>query len=678
MQVQHSLSWLSANRYSRIVLSAAAAISLFAGARLGAFEGDRPATAGKLLTPATLEELKPDIEVYTQHAATLSDPFMEGRAPGTRGNRTAADYIEFHFRKLNLAPAFPTMEKDAEGNQIAKDERSSFRQEFVAPASMRPGDSYRLREQSLSVNVKGSAKDLQTGVDYNILGYSASKEATGQVVFVGYAVTDDDESYDSFPGEVDLTGKIAMVLRFEPMNAEGKSKWARQGWSPKSALEPKLREVVRRKAAGIILVNPPGADDERVKKLEGMGLSGRRSLDVPVAMMSVDAADAMVRAADGRSLMEFRTLADEKGEVIELPSATVTMKASIERVPNLTDNVGAILEGRGRLKDELVVVGAHYDHVGYGYLGSRPEFTGQLHPGADDNSSGTSALLLLARKLTDAYSKLSDDESRRSILFLAFSAEESGLNGSKHYVKNAIAPIEKHYLMLNMDMIGRVRDDKIELGGVASGNGLKDWLMPYVDASGFKIKVMDRGPSNSDHASFYAAKIPALFVFTGLHKEYHTPADVFKTLNLEGAARVADLMYRITFDAARRPEPMGFYNNEEPSRDTAVPTPAPAAQDAPAPGVGGVRFGIAPGDYSGDEPGVLVGEVFAGLPADKAGLKTGDVILRWNGKEIRDVESWMPMLSGHKAGDKVTIVYKREGKEYTTEATLVARARRAD
>jgi hypothetical protein len=640
--------------------------------RAGATEPGTVADA-RHTTPLTAEDLPKFTETYRQHLTLLANPFFEGRAPGTKGNRIAADYIEFQYRQLGLLPAFPGEAKDENGQIVTKD-RASYRQEFVAPRSSRPGDSTRLREQVAAFSAGGNEVTLAAGKDFNALGYSGNGEVTGEVVFAGYSVVNDDKDYTSYPEGADLTGKIVMVMRFEPMDDEGKSKWADMRWSFAAGLEAKFREAMERKASAVILVSAPGAKDDRVNKLEDISLAGPRTLDVPVVMLSLEAADRLVKAGDeqGRSLLDLRKLADEAGGLVPLPKATVTVKVDIEQVPLLTDNVGAVLPGKGALAEEFVVIGSHYDHVGYGYLGARAEHRGKIHPGADDNASGSSGNLLTAQRLTEAYASLPEDANARSILFLAFSAEESGLNGSAFYVKNPIVGIEKHAFMLNMDMIGRLRDDKLEVGGVASAVGLKEWTQPYWDESGLKIAAKDRGPSNSDHASFYRVKIPVLFFFTGLHTEYHTPADVIETVNFEGGVRVADLAYRIALDSALRPEPFVFSEGarSEERRDNNDQ----AANTGPVGGVS-VRFGIAPGDYSGDT-GVLIGDVRPGLPAEKAGLKAGDLMIKWGDTELKDVEGWMPLLAKAKPGDKVVITFIRDKQVNTTEVTLVAPASR--
>jgi hypothetical protein len=644
--------------------------------------------------PTSEEALKPYALRYEQHIFSLADPIMEGRAPGTAGNRMAANYIEFYWKQLGLPPAFTTPDDPgadasdearaiaaADGDPGAK----SYRQVFLAPASRRPGDSVRLEKQELSFE---GGRPLVPGTDFNVLGYSASGEVSGPIAFVGYSIEEGADDYTSYPlvgeegskKEVDLTGKVAMLLRFEPMDAHGKSKWSDTRWSPAAGLDGKLRAAASRGASAIILVNPPGADDPRVNKLDDLSLSSRNPLKIPVVMMSIDAADALVKAADaqGRSLMDLRTWADENGGVIDLPKAHASLNVAITKIPLITDNVGAILEGVGTLKDEIVVVGSHYDHVGYGYFGSRdPEPRGKLHPGADDNASGTTGNLIVSARMKEAWEELGDTP-RRSVLFLCFSAEEGGLVGSKFYVKHPVAPIETHALMINMDMIGRLDENKgLELGGVRTAAGLEDWLKPYIETAGFNIAPKPSGLGPSDHASFAGAGVPALFLFTGLHKQYHMPTDTPDLINTDGATRIADLAYRVALDAALRPEPFVFNTatGRDPSKDAADDKKDDDQNLGSVQGVG-VRFGIAPGDYSGND-GVVIGEIFPDLPAAKAGLKEGDRMIFWNDTALTDVESWMPMLSKHKPGDKVTIRYVRRvddaDHEFSTEATLVAR-----
>lgn len=628
------------------------------------------------VTPTSADDLAPDVVEFRTHESTLANPFMEGRAPGTQGNRRAADYIEFNLQSLGLTPAFPLMVR-APGGDESEAAFKSWRQPFVAPPSLRPGDSVKIRTAELAF-AGGDHHALQAGKDFNVIGFSGSGSVNAPVVFVGYGIKDGDKGYTSFPAGTDLTGKIALVMRFEPMDEHGKSRWSEVGWTANAALDAKFQECAKLGAKAIIFVSAPGAGDERADRLEDISLSGR-SLDIPIVMATREAVDAFVKASDPqhRSLMDLRKLADAGPAVVEMTGAA-SVAVQIEKVPLLTDNVAGVLPGVGPLADEYVVIGSHYDHVGYGYFGSREGAAGRgkIHPGADDNASGSSGNLLLARRFRDAYAALPANQPRRSVLFLWFSAEESGLNGSQYYVNHPIVPLEKHDLMLNMDMIGRLRPDpehdgkgKLEVGGVGTAAGLDEWTRPYWEASGLSIKPTRIGASNSDHYSFQLKGVPNLFFFTGLHQEYHTSKDTIATINFEGAAQVADLVFRVGLDAALRPQEFRFQNDARAGEEEKEST-------GPLTGIK-VKFGIMPGNYSDDEPGVLVGGLSGDeWPAAKAGLKAGDRMTKWNGEKITSVETWMGQLSKAKPGDVVEITYLRkvDGKEQemTTKAMMAA------
>lgn len=606
--------------------------------------------------PSGSEVLSVYADQFKKHDTALSQPFFEGRAPGLRGNLLAADYVEFEMKRAGLSPAL----KDASG-------AATFRQPFSAGSRLRVG------KQEASWTSNGQATPLTAGKDFNVLSFSSAASVSLPVVFAGYAIPAGEDGYKSFQEGENLEGKIAMILRFEPIDDNGKSKWngGRDGWSMRAGLEQKIRAVILRKAAGVILVNPPGASDDRINKLEDVNsIRSNAKGEAPVVMMSIEAAERLVKAGDkeGRSLTDLRKLADAGRSIVDLPNATVTLNTEVVREPIMTDNVIGVLPGRGELASEYVIIGAHYDHVGYGAFGSRdPKGNGKLHPGADDNASGTSAMLVLAHTMAKKYAETPAETPMRSMLFMGFSAEESGLNGSRHYTRNPIADKAKHALMINMDMVGRLKDDRLEIGGVGTAEGFEEWLKPYFDSSGLVIAAKKGGSGPSDHASFNAWGIPVLFLFTGLHDQYHMPTDTSDLINAEGAAKIIDLTERIAYDAVKRPEPF--------KRADASGESNAAEGDAPAPGpvASKVRFGIAPGDYSGDEKGVLIGDVSDGTSAAEAGLKPKDLMTKWNGKPLVSVESWMPLLAEAKPGDVVEITFMRDGKEMTTKATLKAR-----
>lgn len=612
--------------------------------------------------PSTSTATSPTVDAallrqYRSHVEFLANPFMEGRGPGTRGNQIAAEYIEAWMRSAGLKPGF------------ADAGDGSFRQPFIAGTQARRTDS---------VLSSGEAK-LTPDVDYAVLGISAAAEVTAPLAFVGYSIPKGgpDGEYSSYPAgaEKPLEGKIAVMFRFEPMNDDGKSLWRKASdgsWTAAAAIAEKVRAATSRGAVGIILVSPPGCADPRTRKLESTEGSARwmRALDVPVFMMTPEAAGRLIAGRDPqrRDLMQLRHLADTTPELVDLGGAPVTMSAKIDRSPRTTWNVAATLPGRGPLADQFIVVGAHYDHVGYGYTGgSRTDEYGVVHPGADDNASGTAGLILAAEQLKRRFE--GSEADRRSIVFVGFSAEEMGLIGSREYVKTGPLTSAQTYAMLNMDMIGRLRDDAIEIAGSGTAEGFEDLIRPDVARSGLKATFSPGGRGPSDHASFYAAGVPVLHVFTGLHEQYHTPRDTTDTINFEGGVRSAMLVVDIAERLATRPEPLTFKSTDRRPRG-GERDPAAAG-----PGMGGVkvRFGISPGNYADGEAGVVVGEVNAGTSAEEAGIKAGDRLIRWNGKEIADVAGWMEMLAEHKPGDVVDVIVKRNGEDVTTRVTLKSR-----
>ncbi|MBX3361718.1 MAG: M28 family peptidase [Phycisphaeraceae bacterium] len=631
----------------------------------------QPATSeaalGESPVAELLTKLGPDVTRYTQHVMTLANPFFEGRAPGTRGNEIAQEYIEFWFKQFGLEPAFTesTTITAADGSEVITS-TPSFRQHFEVGLEM--------YVDSAAVTLKLGQADqivLAGGKDFSVLGMSGSGQLTAPIAFVGYSIVAGPNEYGSYFGEnPDLTGKIAMILRFEPMDENGRSKWVREGvegWSNYAGLAPKISAAVRRGAAGVIVVNPPGAKDDRIGKLAtwrettGQGGSGR----VPVVMITEDMADRLVRAGDpsGRSLLDLRRIADEKGEIIDLPNAAVEFSVATRFAPNRTANMGGILRGKGALADEFIVIGSHFDHVGYGWFGSRTGEAGKIHPGADDNASGTSGMLLLAERLSRHYAAAGADANLRSVFFMGYSAEESGLNGSAHYIQNMIAPKERHTIMLNLDMIGRVRDGNVEANGTGTASGLAEMVTPLFENSGLNIAARPGGTGPSDHASFYAAGIPVMFFFSGLHEEYHAPSDVAALINPVGAVKVVDLVERIALTVADRTEPLTF-----------------TSTDGGGVAMGGqrrvrVRFGIAPGDYSGSRPGVLVGQVFPDTSAAEGGLQAGDLMTKWNDAPLTSVDDWMPQLEKAEPGDEVIITYIRDDKEQSTKVKLKASRR---
>lgn len=609
----------------------------------------RPAERGVRVDASTVdlkqvfEDLGPDAIEWYQHVQTLSNPWFEGRAPGSPGHERAVEYIEWWMRKIGLEPAFV----DAGSGSTEQTFRQSFslrgREPKVESAELRLGD-----------------RELMRGRDFAVMAVSGTNAVAGPLVFAGYGIKEGPEGYTSFGDPDVVRGRVALLLRYEPLDDEGNSRWGGRRFSSHSAIADKLATLSELGAVGVLLVNPPGAKAGRsgLEDLRSSRWGGK--LSIPVVQITPETADAILATGDpkGRSLAELREACDRG----EQPSFALGDAAPVTLAVRLGDgsvsaaNVGGVLRGRGALADEWLVVGGHFDHVGYGDFGADPANRGRLHPGADDNASGTAAIMLLARRFSEAYAAAPDDQPRRSVLFLAFSAEESGLEGSRHFMKNSPIGAESINAMINLDMIGRLRSDELTVGGVGSAVDFEARLLPAIEASGLVVRADPSGRGPSDHASFYGSGIPVLFFFTGTHESYHKPGDTGHTVNPAGAIKVVNLIEAIASDLAADPQRLVFSSTES--------GPTPDRGYAP------VRLGVMPAMGESDEPGVKVESVSAETSAAEAGIKAGDVLLLWNGAEINGAGEMMAKMREHKPGDRIEIVLRRDGAERTVEVVL--------
>jgi hypothetical protein len=608
-----------------------------------------------------MQSLDGDVRIYNDHVVTLASPFMEGRLPGTRGMEIATEYVEYWLKKSGLEPAFT----DASGEL-------GYRQPFELASIP--------NLLSHSISLPGAGRGLEAGVDFTALALGDSGTVTGSLVFVGYSIESGPDDYASYADDDDLTGKVAVMLRFEPMDEDGKSLWTSRGpWSGRAGFSFKFRAVARRNPAAVILINTPGAADPRIERLLPVGGGGGQTVDGPVIMLSQQAgADLIESLGDNLTLMELREIADVRGGVIDL-GGRVTVSAEIEREPLIAENVGGLLRGKGALADELIVIGAHLDHLGMGDFGSRSG-PGELHPGADDNASGSAAVIMLAEDLVDDYAAMDDNADARSILFLCFSAEESGLNGARHYVEEPIVPLDQHALMVNFDMIGRIVNKRLSVSGVSSADGMADWLAPYFEQSSLEIVQPANMSGASDHSAFFSKDIPVLFgIIADFHDDYHTPRDVSWKINRVDAVHTINLFHEIGLAAATRAEPFVF---SDPSILASVASALGSAADATQrarpefASVGDirVRMGIVPAQDQGTDGGVLIGDVSDGTSASDAGMLAGDRMTTWNGDAIEGVLPWLSQLAAHAPGDKVQVGVNRGSESIVLWVTLKARA----
>lgn len=318
-------------------------------------------------------------------------------------------------------------------------------------------------------------------------------------------------------------------------------------------------------------------------------------------------------------------------------------------------NVIGILPGRDPARrNETIIIGAHYDHLGLGGFGALdPDSTGRVHNGADDNASGTAALMAIAARLHAT-------PLARTVVFIAFSGEELGLLGSDYYVKNPIYPLASTEAMINLDMVGRLKNDKLIVYGTGTATqfpALLDSLNWYAK---FDLRPQPEGYGPSDQTSFYAAKIPVLHLFTDLHGDYHRSTDDWDKINALGLIRVSEFAAAIATALGNRTEPLTFVD---------VPPPAPKGGEVATSGYG-AYLGTIPDMASGESGGVRITGVSKGSPAEQAGMQGGDMITKIGDYDVPDLVAMTDALRSYKPGDKVVIVVVRNGETLGLDVTL--------
>ncbi len=560
----------------------------------------------------------------------LSAPEMEGRASGTAGADHAARHIAQVFRETGLRPCCGD---------------AAYLQSFEVVTGIRLGapNSFAL--------LAPAARAFALGRDFTPLSVSSDGSAEGEVVFVGYGITSENLHYDDYAG-LDVKGKIVLAMTGDPGAADPGSPFRQPDAYHYAERAHKIINARQHEARAILLVAQPGAERERLPALRGIS----QPWGIQALFVTRAAAEALL-APSGKQLAALREGIDRAvtPQSFPLPGVRVKVEVALVRERGTTANVVGILPGTDpRLKDESIVIGAHYDHLGRGGENSlAPDEVGKIHFGADDNASGTTGVMALARAFA------ARGGLPRTLVFVGFAGEELGILGSAHYTQHPAAPLYKTVLMLNMDMIGRLKDDKLYVFGVDSGTGLRALVEDA--AKGLPLKLQLRGDpfSPSDHTNFYTRERPVLFLFTGAHSDYHKPSDTWEKINPQGMETV------LTF-AARILERVG----------SATPPPA-YVKLAPAPSRGGSGygpfFGVVPDFSEGERPGVRLGGVRPGSPADRAGVKAGDIIIRFAGLDVKTLDDLTFALRSKRAGDKVEVILLRDGKEISTEATLEQR-----
>ncbi|GBC77283.1 Aminopeptidase YwaD [bacterium HR08] len=580
--------------------------SLGSGAIFGEDPRDREGAA------ITAEEIR-------AHVRFLASDDLRGRAAGTEGADRAARYIAEAFRRYGLKP-------------VGDD--GTFEQRFTFVARVVPGPTNWLR-----MRTREGDRDFAFGRDFVPLAFSSSGAIEGEVVFVGYGLSAPELGYDEY-ANIEVSGKILLVLQGGPDDRDPHGRFHAH-----RAPQRKIATAREKGARGIIFIAAEEkAEDDRLAALGYDHLFGDAGL--PVLLLGRAAAVGLMRAA-GEDLAEReRALASTPTpRAFTLSGVRLVGYVDVKKEMRQTANVVGLLEGNDPvLKDEVIIIGAHYDHLGLGGEHSlAPDQVGAVHNGADDNASGVAGLLELAQALAAVRSSL-----RRSILFIAFSAEELGLLGSHHYVKHPILPLERTIAMLNFDMIGRLRESGVIVYGVGTSPFWASALERANEAIRLSLRVREDGVGPSDHTSFYLRGVPVLHFFTGVHEDYHKPSDDAEKIVAEGTERIISLAYALVRELDRQPARPAFVRVREEGREVVA---------------SGFRvyIGTIP-DYAESTDGVKIAGIRPGSPAEKAGLQVGDVILRVGSREIRNVYDYTYALQELKAGEDVEVLISRRGE----------------
>jgi hypothetical protein len=592
----------------------------------------------------TAPELDPGFHVdMHKSVAYLASDDLEGRMIGTPGIDHAADYIATVFSKLGLQ-SLPGLD--------------GYFQHFDLVTRTDPDP------QKSSLKIAG--KTLKLNDDFLPLRMSAQTSATGQVVFAGYGIEDAKQKYNDY-AHLDIKGKIVLLMRFEPHDATGKSRFAENDdWSVDATIAQKVRLASDHGAAGIILVNPPLHHDD-----EGLIPFTRRdglSSPVPLVQITVGTANDLLKQGGAPDLKTLQSQIDQeqKPHSIELKDVSADISFAIQQTHKQVENVAAILPGKGAHADEYIVIGAHYDHLGHGGPGSLALWSHGIHHGADDNASGTTAMMELADRFAHA------GPQSRTLVFIAFTAEEEGLLGSQHFVSHSPIVLEKVAAMLNLDMVGRVSDEKLLIGGKGTAPNFAQ-LIADADA-GLPLKLGEFGKGGigpSDHTSFALKKIPVLFFFSGLHLDYHRPTDTADKINYDGMDQVVDLGERVVKALATMPR-QKYNGSFDASGLAQMAGPATGPSN---PSGARASMGAIPDYAQGEDAkgGMRIGGIMPGSPAEKAGLRQGDLVTRFNADKIENMMDYTNALAGARPGQTARLSVVRDGKKMELEATLSTR-----
>jgi len=531
------------------------------------------------------------VEHLKEHIYYLASDKLSGRNTGSKGEKRSYAYISEQYKKMGLLP------KGESG--------------FLQPFNFTYGKKMSGKNQ-LMLN----GEVLQLDEDFYPLNFSANGKVKGKIVDVGFGIVAPSIGYDSYQNLSNLKGNIYLI---ECSTPEGDSPHSK--YSPFADIKTRIQQAKSKGAIAVIFTNTTQDAEDLKANLE----INSATEEIPVIFLK------------GSTLKKYRQ--------DEFNTASIT--TNLEKISLTGHNIAAFIDNGAPL---TVVIGAHYDHLGYGEYGNSL-YRGEpgIHNGADDNASGTAAVVELAR-----YFKNNGIKENNNYLFLNFSGEELGLIGSKYWLEHATIDTSKINFMVNMDMIGRYDPDKgMEISGLGTSPEAFNFIRA-ISYDGLKFKQGESGTGPTDHASFYYANIPVLNFFTGTHEDYHKPSDDADKINYTAEASIIQLIESIVIQLDDNGQ-LPFVRTKETDLSN-----VPRFK---------VRLGIIP-DYLFDGTGLRVDGVDDGKPAALAGIKKGDIIVAIGDFIISDIMAYMKALAAFKSGDTTTIVVKRGDMNVEMQATF--------
>ena len=550
------------------------------------------------------------------HVKYLASETLEGRAPGTKGNLLAAEYIRDQFKKVGLKPY---------GNQ-------DYFQQFSIVTDI----TFNSKGNALSVISQKKEHNLKLKNEFTPLGISDNGTAECRIVFAGYGISSPADKYDDYAG-IDVNNAVVIVMRGAPEqdNPHG-------NLSQFASLRSKAMTAKEKGAKAMICVSGQQFPDsllalryEQGGKVDGMLVLNALStaIEKMLPSLSISTLDSVIKTTKSPASVAINDL-------------RMRLAVSLKEKSVNTSNVIAYLPGTDpNAMNETIVIGAHFDHLGWGGEGSGTLASTKeqaIHYGADDNASGTAGLI------ETAYA-LSKKPLKRPVMFIGFTAEERGLLGSAHFVKSPTIGLDSICMMINMDMIGRLKDGKLNVGGIGTSSGFKPLLDSIGGMHPVKLSYTEDGFGPSDHASFYGKEKPVLFFFTGLHGDYHRPTDTWEKIQYDGESLIVNMVLQ-TLDfvgnATKKPDYIKVKSSAQPGQGMSFK----------------VSLGITP-DYSDHPKGMRITGVREGGAGEKAGLIADDIIIKLGSTVIKNVYDYTFALGKFKAGDSTSITVLRGPRE---------------